>query len=146
MDSLGQRSALSDGDDITLLDSEARRAVSDDVCVSLLVSVVLLDEVEVVSSDDDGVSHLVGDDHGSENLSSDADISSEGALLVDVVSLDGLLGGFEAESDLPVVSDSLSSLGEEELFVVLENTGLFLISLFFLFDHIERFIIFRFII
>jgi hypothetical protein len=54
----------------------------------------------------------VGNDHGSEDLSSDADISSEWALFVDVVSLNGFLWGFEAKSDISVISDSLSSLGE----------------------------------
>ncbi len=65
MDGLGKWSALSDGNNVTFFDSETRGAVGDEVFVSLLVSIVLLDEVEVVSSDNDGVSHLVGDDHGS---------------------------------------------------------------------------------
>ena len=112
MDGLGKWSALSDSNDVTFLDSETRGAMSNEVSMSLLVSIVLLDEVEVVSSDDDGVSHLVGDDHGSKDFSSNADISSEWALLVNVVALNGFLGGFEAKSDVSVVSDTLSSLGE----------------------------------
>lgn len=80
--------------------------------MSLLVSIVLLDVVEIVSSDNNSVSHLVGNDHCSEDLSSDADISSEWALFVDVVSLNGFLWGFEAKSDISVISDTLSSLGE----------------------------------
>ncbi len=62
---LGKGSALSNGDNITLLDSETRGAMSDDVSMSLLVSIVLFDIVEIVSSDDQGVFHLVRDDHGS---------------------------------------------------------------------------------
>ena len=60
-DGLAQRSALADGDDISFLDSETWADVDGDVSVSLLESVVLLDVVEIVSSDDDSASHLGGD-------------------------------------------------------------------------------------
>ena len=58
-DGLGEGSALANSDDVTLLDSgESGGAVSGEVLVSLLESVVLLDVMKVVSSDDDGSSHL----------------------------------------------------------------------------------------
>ena len=58
-DGLGEGSALANSDDVTLLDSgESGGAVSGEVIVSLLESVVLLDVMKVVSSDDDGSSHL----------------------------------------------------------------------------------------
>lgn len=104
IDSLGQRSALSNGGNVAFFDSETRRAVGNKVRVSFLVSVVLLNKVKVVSSDDDGVSHLVRDNHASENLSSYRDVASEWALLIDVVSFDGLLWGFEAKTDFSEVS------------------------------------------
>jgi hypothetical protein len=44
-DGLGERSALTDGDDVADLDSERRRAVGGEVLVSLLVSGVLGDVV-----------------------------------------------------------------------------------------------------
>ncbi len=146
MDGLSEGSALSDSDDITFLDSETRRAVSNEVSVSLFISIVLFDIVEIVSSDNDGIFHLVRDDHSSKDFSSNADISSEGTFFVNVISLNGFLGGFESESDISEVSDSLSSLREEEFLIAIENSGLFLVSLFFLFDHVMRFINFRFII
>lgn len=53
------------------------------VSVSLLVPRVLGDEVEVVSSDDDGSGHLAGrDDLSGEDSASDGDVTSERALLV----------------------------------------------------------------
>lgn len=55
--------ALTSDNDITFLDGEARRAVNRDVSVSLLISVVLSDVVKIISSDDDGSSHLGGDDN-----------------------------------------------------------------------------------
>lgn len=58
-DGLGQRSALADGDDISFSDSgECWGAVSGQVFVSLLKSVVLLDVMEVVSSDHNCSLHL----------------------------------------------------------------------------------------
>ena len=59
LDSLGECSALADSHDISFLDSwECWGTVSGKVLVSLLESVVLLDVMEVVPSDDDGSLHL----------------------------------------------------------------------------------------
>ena len=58
-DCLGERSALANGNDVTLLNTgESGGTVSSDVLVSLLESVVLLDVVEVISSYNDGSLHL----------------------------------------------------------------------------------------
>lgn len=58
-DGLGEGSALANGNDVTFLNTgESGRAVSGDVLVSLLESVVLLDVMQVVSSDNDGSLHL----------------------------------------------------------------------------------------
>jgi len=56
--SLGKRSALADSNDITDSKAESGRAVSSDGSVALFKPVVLLDVVEVVAADDDGVLHL----------------------------------------------------------------------------------------
>ena len=55
-----------------------------------LKTLVLLDKVEVVSSDDNSSPHLHALDHASENASSDAHVTSKGTLLVDVCALAGL--------------------------------------------------------
>lgn len=60
--SLAQRTALADGDPVTLLNTESRRDVSGKVLVSLLITVVLGDVVEVFTTDDDGTVHLGRDD------------------------------------------------------------------------------------
>jgi len=78
------------------------------VCVSLLISVVLSNVVEIISSDDDGVGHLPGRvDNSLQNSSSDGNVSSEGALLVDVGSLDGFLGGLKAKTNGLIISESI---------------------------------------
>jgi hypothetical protein len=79
--------------------------VSSEVLVSLLVSLVLGDaagqrrqtlllrgylQVKVLSSDDDGVGHFGGVDDTGQDSSSDRDLTGEGALLVDVGTVDGL--------------------------------------------------------
>lgn len=50
--------------------------------MSLLVTGVLGDEVEVLAADDDGTVHLGGDDGASQDTATDGDETSEGALLV----------------------------------------------------------------
>ena len=52
------------------------------VRVSLLVPGVLGDEVEILSSDDDGSVHLGRDDGAGQDSSADGDKASERALLV----------------------------------------------------------------
>jgi len=99
------------------------------VLVALLVTVVLGDEVEVLTTDDDGTLHLGGDDLTSEDAATDGDITGEGALLVDVVSLNGLSGGLEAKTDLLVPAVVLDGLLAGNL-GVLEDTLLLLESLF----------------
>lgn len=102
--SLGQRSALANSDDITLLDTESWRNVSGNVLVSLLESVVFWNVVQVVSSDDDGSVHLGGDNSTGQNLTSDRDLTNKWALLVDVGTIDGGLRGLETKTDLLVPS------------------------------------------
>ena len=100
-DSLGKRSALSNGDNISFMNSlEGRGAVSRDVGVSLLISAILLDIVEIISSDDDGSVHFGADAHSLQDTSSDGDIAGEGTLLVNVGGLDGVGGGVEAQTNL----------------------------------------------
>lgn len=61
---LGERSALADSDNITFSDSwECWWAMDWEVVVSLFESVVLLDVVQVISSDDDGSLHLSWNDN-----------------------------------------------------------------------------------
>lgn len=99
-DSLGKRSALTNDNNVTLLDTESWGNVSSDVLVSLLVSVVFRNEVEVVSSDDDSSVHFGGNNSSGQNLTSDGDLTDEWALLVDVRALDGRLRGLETQADL----------------------------------------------
>ena len=98
--SLGEWAALSNGDDISFLYSEGRRAVGSNVLVSLLKTTVLLDVVEVISSNDDGVLHLGGHDHTNKNSSSDGNISGEGALLVNVSSLNSGIRSLESKANV----------------------------------------------
>lgn len=64
---LGERSALADGNDVSGGNTECGRAVGGDGAMALLEPVVLLDVVEIVTADDDGVLHLGGDDDSPED-------------------------------------------------------------------------------
>lgn len=126
-DGLRQRTALTDGDDIAFLHSESGRDVASNVLVSLFVSVVLGDVVQVVSSDDDGSVHLGGNNSTGQDLTSDGNFTDEGALLVDVGTVDGFLGGLVTKTNFLVPSlGLLTSLG----LGVGEDVGLLLESSF----------------
>lgn len=97
---LGKWSTLTDNNNVTLRNTEGWRNVDGNVLVSLLVSVVFLDEVKVVSSDDDGSVHFGGDDSTGQNLTSDGDVTDEWTLLVNVRTLDGGLWGLESQTNV----------------------------------------------
>merc|ERR550534_988024 len=104
-DGLGERSALANGDNVAEFNvPEAGREVDGHVGVSSLESTVLLDKVKVVTSD--------------------GDVASEGALLVDVSALGGFTGSLEAKTDVLDVS----LLGVGALLGVVDNSLLLLVS------------------
>lgn len=76
------------------------------VLVSLLVSGVLLNKVKVLAADDDGSVHLGGNDGTGQDTATDRDETSEGALLVDVATLNGGLRGSETQTDVLVPSSA----------------------------------------
>ncbi len=71
--------------------------------MSLFESSVLSNVLEVVASANNSSLHLVGDDKALEDTAADGHVASEGALLVNVHTVDGSLGGLEAEADVLVV-------------------------------------------
>lgn len=80
--SLAQRSALSNRNLVTLLNTEGWGDVGGEVLVSLLVTGVLGNEVEVLAADDDGAVHLGGHNSAGQDTATDGDEAGEGALLV----------------------------------------------------------------
>jgi len=106
-DSFGERAALPNGHNVTGFNTEARGAVGGNVLVSLLISAIFPDKVEVVSANDNRALHFSGSNHPSENTSTDRNVSGEGALLIDVSTFNGLAGGFESQSNIAIVTASL---------------------------------------
>jgi hypothetical protein len=99
LNGLTQGTALSDGDYITLLYIEGRSAMSRDILMPLLETTVLRNVMKVVPTDNYGILHLIGDDKSLENTSTDGNVSSEGALLVNISSLNGSIGSLNSETD-----------------------------------------------
>ena len=103
-----------------------------DGVMAFLESVVFSDVMKVITTDDDVVLHLVGDNDTLENSSSDGDVSSEGAFVVNPLAFNCFFGSLEAESDFLVESNTTASLFGDKLFAVKENSNLFLIGFFVL--------------
>lgn len=69
---------------------EAGRHVNAHVLVPLLETIVFLNEMQEVTTNDDGSLHLHLTHDTGEDSTTDCDHASEGAFFVDVVSVDGL--------------------------------------------------------
>lgn len=74
------------------------------VGVSLFVSLVLFDEVQVIHADDDGAVHFGRLDNAGQDPTSDGDVTGEWALFVDVVAFDGLFRSLKAQTNVLVVT------------------------------------------
>ena len=77
--------------------------------ISLLKTAVLGDILKVVTADNKGALHLVRHDKALENAATNGHISSEGALLINVSSLNSGLRRLVAETDALEVSHSLDN-------------------------------------
>ena len=111
VDGLAKWPALTNLDDITLLNNESWAAVSWDLSVPLLETLVLSDPVEVISPDDDGPLHLGGNDNTPHEAAPDGDVASEWALAVDVFALLSSLWSLDAQADVLSVAGLLVASG-----------------------------------
>ena len=86
--------------------TEAWGNVCGNIGVTFLVTLVFLNVMEVISAHNDGSVHLGALYATTKDTSADGDVTGEGAFLIDVVTLDSLLGGLETETDrfIPSVS------------------------------------------
>jgi len=94
--SFAERSALANNNLVTFLNTEARGDMGSEVLVSLLVTGILGDEVEVLSADDQGAMHFGRNDGAGKNTAANGDETGKGALLVNVLTEDSSLGRLEA--------------------------------------------------
>ena len=119
--------ALTNNNIVAFVDTEAGGEVSRGVRVSLLITIVFANVVQVVASNDDRPLHLVRLHNTLENTSSNANVAGERALLVDVLALDGLLRGADtkthiAEETLVGNLDLLVGTAKEDCGLLLESS------------------------
>ena len=115
---LRQRPALPRHNLIAGLNAEGGRDVHGRVLVALLETVVLLDLVKVVLTDDDGVLHLGGLDHTSDQLATDVHVAGPRALTVNVGAIDSRTRGLDAQTnalEVALVADALLGLAKHAL-------------------------------
>lgn len=93
--------------------------------MSLLISVILFDEMDIVSSNDNSVLHFSRNNNSLKDLSSNANVACEGALLINISSINGFFRSSESKTNVFIVSNSSFSSTLDEL-SVLEESSLFL--------------------
>ena len=113
LNGLGQRTTLPDSHNVTLFHGETGAAMGVNILMTLLETTVLLDVVEVIPTNNDCALHLRGDDESLQDLTADGNVPGEGTLLVDVVSLDGGVGGLDAKTNVLDPSHGLNLLGAD---------------------------------
>lgn len=77
-------------------------------------SFVLADPMEIIPSYNDGLLHFGGNNDAAKQAAADRDITSEGALLVNVGALDGIAWGLDAQTNVPKPSSVLASNAANE--------------------------------
>ena len=125
-DGLGEGSALANSDDVTDVDFEGRRDMAGDVRMALFETVVLLDVVQVVTANDDRTVHAGGHNDAFEDGATDGYVSSEGAFLIDVVSIDRSTRRLEAKADVLVVAGLVLALLSDHARATKGDTSLLL--------------------
>jgi len=85
--------------------------------------------LQIISTNYNGALHLGGDDKSLQDTTTDGNVSSEGAFLVNIRSLNSFLGGLETQTNTLVVSGSLLGLLAKNSLTTDENTVLLLVSL-----------------
>lgn len=98
-DRLAERTALSNSNNIPVLDRKCRRAVHSNVLVPFLETPVLGNVVQVVPADNNGALHLGANNKSLEDASTDGDIASKRALFVHIVALNGSGRSLDSETD-----------------------------------------------
>ena len=136
-DCLREWSALTEDNMITFLQlSESWGDMNSDVLVSLLVSLVFWNEVEVVSSDDDCSLHVAWLDDSREDSTSDGNLWCEWTLVIDICAIDCLLWCCESHANLLVISLDTCEVNLSLLVSLVGMETLFLECSFCLFGHL----------
>lgn len=126
VNSLCERSALSNYDDVTFFYWKGRGTMDWNISMSFLISIIFGNIVEVVSSHNNSPLHLCWYDNSFQDLASNRDVAGEWAFLVNIFGFDGLFRSFETKSNILEIPDSRWSLLCEKLFAVEEHSFLFL--------------------
>lgn len=95
------------------------------ILVALLITIVLLNIVQIVTTHNDGAFHLGAYNNTAEDTSTDGNVASKGALLIDVSASNGLLGSLKTKAYILVPTGALT-LRDDTL--VVEEDGLLLLE------------------
>ena len=131
-DGFGERAALSACNDVAFLHGKRGGAMNGDVLVPLLITTILRNVVQIVPSDNDRALHFGGDNHTSQDSSSNGNITCERALLVHVAPFDGSIWCLDAETDVLHEAHGLLTGVANSTLAGYEDTILLLVCFFML--------------
>ena len=104
--------ALANRNNISLLHVEARRTMSGNVAMSLLVTTaqnrherlpsVLLDITQVITAHNNSTLHLGGNDQSLQNRSTNSHIRGERTLLIDILSVNSSSRGLNSQANVSI--------------------------------------------
>ena len=103
-----------------------------DVLMSLLKTGILGDIVQVIPTNNNRPLHFGRDDHSTENATTDGNVPCEGALFIDIMSINSFFCRFKTKSNRSEVTSSLCSflLAHSNTAFAHKYRGLFLEGMF----------------
>ena len=130
--SLGERAALTNGDDVAFLNRKGGTTMGSNILVSLFETTVLANVMKVVPSNNKSSLHFSGNNLSLENSTSDGNVSSERTFFVDKRSFNSSVRGLNTEANVLNKAHGLLAGGPNSAFASNEHSILFLVGLFVL--------------
>ena len=129
-DGFRQWTTLTNGHDIPFFDTEARGTVGSNVAMAFFKTSVLLDVMQIITSNNNGVFHFGRQHHTFQNTSTNRHVACKGAFAVNVFAFNRRFRGLESQTNVLVETRSISLANE--FFAGQESTFLFLVCFFVL--------------
>ena len=120
--------ALASDDHITLVNFKAGWAVNGKSLMTLFISLIFWTEVEVVTTNDNSTIHGSALNNTTKNMATDANITSEGAFLINIAPNDGFTWGLEAKTNGVIITNRSVFLGLSDITKLVYSNSVLLLE------------------